>query len=149
MATRSLSNLWTYKLHRLKRIIDKHIAEEYLVGTGLALREARTLAAIGAFGPLSLGDVARGANLDKSQASRGVDALLSRKLVARKVDAHDARAVSLTVTAEGEKAYKVALKTAAEWHYRLSKALTAEERVVFEGMLDRIIKVAEEWPPAE
>ena len=50
----------------------------------MPLSEGRCLAAVGAFSPLSVNDLAAQANLDKGQASRAAQALLDQGLVRRR-----------------------------------------------------------------
>ena len=47
----SLSDFATYRLHRIVKQFDRGIAHAYSEALDLSLSEARTLAAIGEFGP--------------------------------------------------------------------------------------------------
>lgn len=67
----SLDQFLTYKMHRLMKQHDKRIAQSYADAAQLSLAESRVLAAVGTAGALSNSELARRANLDKSQASRG------------------------------------------------------------------------------
>ena len=66
----------TYRLHALTKRSDRGIGEVYRHKLDISLPEARVIAAVGAFGPFSIMDLARHTNLDKSQASRAAEALL-------------------------------------------------------------------------
>src|SRR5260370_635532 len=64
-----LEQFLTYRLHILNKLSERGISERYLEKLGVTLPEARVIASVGSFGPFSIMDLARHANLDKSQAS--------------------------------------------------------------------------------
>jgi DNA-binding MarR family transcriptional regulator len=79
------------------------------------LWEWRTLALLGAVSePLSLNHLAHAAGIHKSQMSRVVSGLASRKLVLRAADADDGRGVRLTLSKSGRKLYDGLIGAAAE-----------------------------------
>jgi hypothetical protein len=60
----------THRLHTLSKITDRVSQAAYESDAGIPFSEGRCLAAIGAFSPLSVNDLAQRANLNKGQASR-------------------------------------------------------------------------------
>ncbi|MFP3617322.1 helix-turn-helix domain-containing protein, partial [Paraburkholderia sp. SIMBA_050] len=78
-----------YRLHALTKRSDRGIADVYRHKLDISLPEARVIAAVGAFGPFSIMDLARHTNLDKSQASRAAEALLRQGLLERSASEDD------------------------------------------------------------
>ena len=66
----------TYRLHLLHKVSDAQSHQTYLQQLGLSLSEARVLATIGAFQPMSVVALADKANLNKGQASRAAQILV-------------------------------------------------------------------------
>ncbi|QHE90667.1 MarR family transcriptional regulator [Pandoraea fibrosis] len=140
----SLDQFLTYKMHRLMKQHDKRIAQSYADAAQLSLAESRVLAAVGTAGALSNSELARRANLDKSQASRGADGLVSRGLVRRGPDEHDGRAVKVSLTPEGERVWRVVIDAARAHYERLFDALTDDEMRVYERLLDKLLVRSDE-----
>jgi DNA-binding MarR family transcriptional regulator len=101
-----LANSFTYQIHALGKLTDRVSQQAYLEATGLPISEGRCLAAIGAFRPLSVVDLAMRANLNKSQASRAAQTLVDRALVVKQANADDGRGVVLNLTAKGERVWR-------------------------------------------
>jgi DNA-binding MarR family transcriptional regulator len=91
----------TYRLHRLHRSTDRESARAYQGELGMTMSDGRCLAAIGAFAPVSLKDLAHKANLDKAQASRSAQALVAQQLVLKADSPSDGRGVVLDLTPAG------------------------------------------------
>jgi DNA-binding MarR family transcriptional regulator len=71
-----LDRTLSYRLHLVNKLTDKSSADAYAQEFGLPVGQARCLAAIGRFAPLSVVDLAAKSNLDKAQASRASQALV-------------------------------------------------------------------------
>lgn len=98
--------------------------------TGVHLERARfsVLAWVSERGPASLSDVAQGARLDMSTASRHIAQLERMGFVRRAADPNDRRVVALAVTAEGA---DIVGRLRRGWQLGLSEMLSgwpAEER---------------------
>ena len=89
----ALQDFLTWRLHRLAKLTDRQSVDAYSSVLGLGVGEARCLAAIGQFAPLSVKDLAAQANLDKAQASRAAQMLVERDLVLKSASETDARGV--------------------------------------------------------
>ncbi len=139
MKTPALERFLTYRLHVLNKITDRDTNRAYLQDCDIPLGEARCLAAIGRFAPLSVNDLARAANLNKGQASRSAQALVDRGLVVKTVSASDARGVVLAPTAEGQVHYRRIVDLIARRNDEIFGCLTADEQQQFGDMLDRLI----------
>src|SRR6185369_2438239 len=69
-----LDRTLSYRLHLVNKLTDKSSGDAYAKEFGLPVGQARCLAAIGHFEPLSVVELAARSNLDKAQASRAARA---------------------------------------------------------------------------
>jgi DNA-binding MarR family transcriptional regulator len=134
-----LDEFLTYRLHLVAKLTDRHSSDAYAEEFGLPVGEARCLAAIGSFAPLSVVDLAARANLDKGQASRAAQALVERGLVAKEASELDGRGVVLNPTREGRKLWKKVMDLIARRNDEIFGCLTAAERRQLASTLDRLI----------
>jgi len=136
----NLTGLFTFRLNRLASTHSRLAALINDRQYGLGMRDWRMLAMLGAFSPLSLNQLARETNIDKSLASRSASALIERGLVTRSADEADGRGVRLGLTVEGKALYrKVFRKAIARNELALSVLTPAERRrlaVVLEKLTD-------------
>ena len=135
----SLETALTYRLHRVHKLTDRESEAAYLAEVGLPLGEGRCLAAIGAFAPLSVQDLARRANLDKAQASRAAQSLVERSLVLKRSSTEDARSVVLTLTPQGARRWAAAMAMIERQNGIIFGGLSASERATLGRLLDRVI----------
>ncbi|MNK40844.1 Multidrug resistance operon repressor [compost metagenome] len=135
----ALERFLTYRLHVLNKITDLDTNRAYLTDCGIPLGEARCLAAIGRYAPLSVNDLARSANLNKGQASRSAQALVDRGLVEKTVSASDGRGVVLAPTPEGLASYRRIIDLIGRRNDEIFACLSAEEQRLLGDMLDRVI----------
>ena len=100
-----LEGFLTYRLHLVNKLTDKHSSDAYAKELGLAVGEARCLAAIGDAlsnkKSISVNDLAAAANLNKAQASRAAQALVTRNLALKTSSDTDGRSVALRLTEAG------------------------------------------------
>lgn len=136
----ALERFLTYRLHVLNKITDRDTNRAYLEDCGIPLGEARCLAAIGRYAPLSVNDLARAANLNKGQASRSAQALVDRGLVEKALSTSDGRGVVLTPTPAGMAQYQRIIDLIAQRNEEIFGCLNASEQQVLGEMLDRLIE---------
>jgi len=136
----------TWRLHRINKLSDKGSADAYAADFGLPVGEARCLAAIGSFAPLSIVDLAARANLDKGQASRAAQALVDRGLVRKQASDTDGRGVVLTPTASGQRLWKKVMALIAQRNEDIFGCLSVTEQKQLARMLDRLIEQAQAIP---
>ena len=139
MTQPALERFLTYRLHALNKITDRETNRAYLADCGIPLGEARCLAAIGRYAPLSVNDLARAANLNKGQASRSAQALVERGLVEKTNSESDGRGVVLAPTAAGVAQYRRVIDLIARRNDEIFACLSADEQRLLGGMLDRLI----------
>lgn len=138
-AKAGLEQFLTYRLHVLNKLAERGISERYQQKLGVTLPEARVIASVGSFGPFSIMELARHANLDKSQASRAAEALIRQGLVKREPSADDGRVVLVSLTAEGRALYRKVMPIARKWNDDLFDCLDEQEKIAFGYALDKVI----------
>lgn len=135
----ALQDFLTYRLHRLAKLTDRQSSDAYAGTFGLGVGEARCLAAIGQFAPLSVKDLAARANLDKGQASRAAQMLVDRALVLKSTSETDARGVVLTLTRTGRPLWKKVMRLIEQRNTDIFGCLSSAERRQLEALFDRLI----------
>jgi DNA-binding MarR family transcriptional regulator len=135
----SLQDFLTYRLHKLNKLTDRHSSDAYAAELGLGVGEARCLAAIGQFAPLSVNDLAARANLDKGQASRAAQMLVDRELVQKTASDTDARGVVLKPTRSGKLLWKRVMRLIALRNEAIFGCLSPGEQRQLETFFDRLI----------
>jgi len=138
-----LDQYLTWRLHRINKLSDKGSADAYAASFGLRAGEARCLAAIGSFAPLSIVDLAARANLDKGQASRAAQALVDRGLVRKQASETDGRGVVLTPTASGQRLWKKVMALIARRNEEIFGCLPVAQRRLLAQMLEQLIEQAQ------
>jgi DNA-binding MarR family transcriptional regulator len=138
----ALERTLSYRMHLVNKLTDKSSADAYAQEFGLPVGQARCLAAVGRFAPLSVVDLAAKSNLDKGQASRAAQALVERGLVAKRPSDTDARGVVLSLTPRGRKLWTEVMGLIAQRNGQIFGCLSAAERKELGRMLDRLIEHA-------
>ena len=138
-AKAGLEQLLTYRLHVLNKLAERGISERYQDKLGVTLPEARVIASVGSFGPFSIMELARHANLDKSQASRAAEGLIRQGLVKREASADDGRVVLVSLTPEGRALYRKVMPIARKWNGDLFDSLDEKEKRALGEALDKVI----------
>lgn len=133
-----LEQFLTYRLHVVNKLSDRDTHRAYLEQLELPLSEARCLAAIGRFAPLSVKDLARAANLDKGQASRSAQSLVERGLADKTTSNTDARGVWLTLTPPGASMYDRVIRLIETRNREIFACLTSAEKEQLGSLLDRV-----------
>lgn len=138
----ALDRTLSFRLHLVNKLTDKSSADAYAHEFDLPIGQARCLAAIGRFAPLSVVDLAARSNLDKAQASRASQALVDRGLVAKRPSESDARSVVLSLTPRGRKLWAAVMELITQRNNEIFGCLTPAERKELGRMLDRLIEHA-------
>jgi DNA-binding MarR family transcriptional regulator len=142
-AVKPLDEQLTWRLHRLGKLSDRATASAYVDELGLGVAEGRALAAVGAFGPLSVNDLAAHAHLDKAQASRAAQMLVEREFVIKGASETDARAVVLSLSRRGAALHQRVMALIDRRNREIMACLNAAERRALLAMIDRLIGHAE------
>ena len=132
----------THRLHTLSKVTDRVTQAAYEADAGIPFSEGRCLAAIGAFSPLSVNDLAQRANLNKGQASRAAQSLVEQGLVRKDSSATDGRGVVLTLTAKGDRVWQRVMLVVERRNTEIVSCLDANEIRQFSELLDRLVEHA-------
>jgi DNA-binding MarR family transcriptional regulator len=146
-APAALDRTLTWRLHLVSKLTDRSSSEAYAQAFDLPIGQARCLAAIGHFEPLSVVELAAKANLDKAQASRAAQALVARGLVAKRASNEDARGVVLRLTTRGRSLWARVMQLVAKRNADIFGCLTAADRKALGRMLDQLIEHARAASP--
>ncbi|WP_322054630.1 MarR family winged helix-turn-helix transcriptional regulator [Paraburkholderia bannensis] len=141
-----IEELFTYRLHVLKKQTDRTMNEAFASALALTLTEARILLSVGAFGPISVSDLGRASNLDRSQASRATDALERKGLLEKTSNEADARGVLVKLSAQGRNTYRRASAISTAQNEAILATLSAHEREVLESALAKLVAQGGEEP---
>jgi DNA-binding MarR family transcriptional regulator len=140
--TVALDGTVTYRLHTLGKLTDRVSQAAYVEGAGIGHAEGRCLAAIGAFTPVSVNELAFRANLDKGQASRAAQSLVEQGLVRKQPSPADGRGVVLTLSPKGERIWQRVMGVIERRNREIVACLDARERQQLDRLLDRLIAAA-------
>lgn len=135
----ALDRFLTYRLHQVNKLTDRASSLAYAQEFGLPVGEARCLAAIGNFAPLSVNQLALKANLDKGQASRAAQALVERGLVLKEASPADARGVVLRPTPAGRRLWARVMRLIARRNEEIFGCLSPAEQRQMAAWLDRVL----------
>ncbi|HYR34201.1 MAG TPA: MarR family transcriptional regulator [Burkholderiales bacterium] len=134
-----IRDLLSFKLHRVANLLSRGAELRYRREFRVSLWEWRTIAFLGRSDePMSLGQLAELANIDKGQMSRVVAGLTKRRIVLREAHPGDGRGVRLTLTRPGRKIYQGLIRAAAERDATFRDCLSEKENEVFDRALAKL-----------
>ena len=144
-----IRDLVSYRLHVLANLSARWAEARYQQRFGLKLLEWRAMALLGGYSPQSLNELARGAGLEKSYASRTVASLIKRKLVSSTTDDRDARGKQFELTRSGKALYRKVFEDAIERSEAWLSVLSPAENAALMDMLERLTEQARTLEAAE
>jgi DNA-binding MarR family transcriptional regulator len=136
----------TFKMIRLANAMKANVTRRYLADFGLSVPEWRLLAMTIRFQPVRFSELVAISSMDKGQASRTLQMLTRRGLIAtRPVGRTSRRAgdnlstpVILRATPRGRQVYRTALPVAQRNQAHLLALLTRSERKVLYSTLEKL-----------
>lgn len=129
-----------YRMALFATITDRAGKHSFAQDFGLTLRAYRILAVIAYLQPVSLSDLVTETVLDTGQVSRNVAKLVQDGLVEREGGAQ--RGGLLSLTQAGQTLYAGALARGDELNDFITEGLSAEERAILSGALDKLLHKA-------
>jgi DNA-binding MarR family transcriptional regulator len=141
-APSGIRDLVSYRLHVLANLSARWAEARYQQRFSLKLLEWRAMALLGEEEPLSLNELARGAGLEKSHASRTVAGLIGRKLVSSTPDDRDGRGKLFGLTRSGKTLYRKVFDDAVKRSDAWLSVLSKEEGAALMNMLERLTEQA-------
>ena len=135
------SDLLSSKVIRLANVLRRSSTLVYGRRFGLSQVEWRIVALVGEHGPVTLNGLAELMGLDKGQTSRGVSALVARRLVLREYR-REGRGIRIILSARGTLIYDDLMTSALERNRVLLHGMSAAEKSEFFEILDRLTRLA-------
>jgi DNA-binding MarR family transcriptional regulator len=135
----TLDRSFTYRLHVLHKLTDMQTQRAYETELGMTLSDGRALSVIGAFGPLSVNELAFKSNLNKGQASRAAQSLVEQKLVDKDASGADGRGVVLSLNIKGKKRYERVMALVERRNLEILSALSNVEQNQLDSLIDRLL----------
>jgi len=137
---RTFRTLPTFRLHALARVSERFFEQYYQREFGLSLLECKMIGITGDFGQLSFKRLCETADLDKSHASRLIDKLIARKLLAKVDHPSDHRSVMLGLTSSGRQCHRALHAAARGLADQLLSALSRNARKTFQDSLVKLVE---------
>ena len=134
----NIKGLFTHRLGILANILSRIAALENHRRFGLSMLDWRIIGLVGLSAPMSLNQLARDANLEKSQASRAVGKLIENGFVFRRSNESDGRGVQLELSPTGIRLYRKMLPTSIERGEAILNVLTIQERRDLEATIEKL-----------
>ncbi len=133
----SLDDFLPYRLSVADNVVSAVIERAY-ARHALSVPQWRVIAVLGEADALSQRAIVDRTRMDKLVVSRAARALESRRLVARRQDAGDRRALSLSLSAAGRRLYAAVIPAALAGQRRIVEQLAAGERKQLERLLRKV-----------
>ncbi len=130
----NLERFMPYRLSVLSNRVSALIAKLYSDQFSLTIPEWRILAVLGRYGEMTATEVAGRTAMDKVRVSRAIARLLEAERLARRVDPHDRRRLTLEMTETGRAVYDQIVPLALSAEKRLLASLPAADLAAFERL---------------
>ncbi|MBB3018203.1 DNA-binding MarR family transcriptional regulator [Microvirga lupini] len=144
MAKLQLEAFLPYRLNRIAAAVSQDFRSVYGPHHDLTIPEWRVLATLGQFEAMSAKAIGRHSAMHKTKVSRAVRALEERRWLRRRPSDEDRREEILTLTSQGEKAYRQIVPKALAFERRLLDQLGPKAGLLLEALehLEIIAKIA-------
>jgi DNA-binding MarR family transcriptional regulator len=140
MAKLQLEQFLPYRLNRIAAAISQEFRSVYGPHHDLTIPEWRVLATLGQFEAMSAKEIGRHSAMHKTKVSRAVRALEERRWLKRCPSEEDRREEILTLTAQGESAYRQIVPKALAFERRILDELGPKAEAVLNS-LERLEKI--------
>ncbi len=144
-----ITAMMSSRLMVLANLLKRGAILRYKRIAGLSSVEFGLVASLGRRPPMSVIKLAEAVGMDKSQISRALAGLVSRKLVARSVNPRDNREVLVCLTRSGLAAHETIVAGARERNQRLLAELSPDEVAMLLEYIDRMTVTAAQMLDAE
>ena len=144
MTKLQLEQFLPYRLNRIAAAVSQDFRSVYGPHHDLTIPEWRVLATLGQFEAMSAKAIGRHSAMHKTKVSRAVRALEERRWLRRRPSEEDRREEILTLTAQGERAYRQIVPKALAFERHLLDQLGLKAEPLLEALerLEMIAKVA-------
>ncbi|MBD2750834.1 winged helix-turn-helix transcriptional regulator [Microvirga sp. BT688] len=140
MAKLELEHFLPYRLNRIAAAVSQDFRSVYGPHHDLTIPEWRVLATLGQFEAMSAKAIGRHSAMHKTKVSRAVRALEERRWLRRRESEEDRREEILTLTTQGERAYRQIVPKALAFERRILDELGPKAEAVVNA-LERLEKI--------
>jgi DNA-binding MarR family transcriptional regulator len=142
-----IGHFLTFQIIRLANAVKANVTRRYLIDFGLSVPEWRLLAMTIRYQPVRFSELVTNSSMDKGQASRTLQTLTRRGLIAtraagagRRPNEGVALPVILKVTPKGRRLYASVLPVAQRSQARLLRTLSRAERKALYTILGKLFE---------
>jgi len=136
MSDFELSAFLPYRLAVLAARVSADFADIYQKKFGLSVPEWRVMAHLSQSGDVSVREIHKRVDMDKSKVSRAAARLQLRGLVAKATPSDDKRLVSLSLTEKGRAMFDEITPLALAYQEKMHAQLTEQERIALMKAID-------------
>ena len=133
-----LKNFLPYLLNISGEVTSSGFQSSYKNQYGMTRTQWRVLFHLGRYGDMTARDICARARTHKTKISRAVSALEDIRFLKRQKDLDDRRFETLSLTADGHKAYKTLCGKAGQFDRELSAQFTPEENAILRRCLRQL-----------
>lgn len=131
-----------YRLSVASNAVSQLIAQSYEAEFGLKMQEWRVIAVLAEGGELTQQEIVLRTKMDKMTVSRAAQVLEGREILRRVPSKSDARALRLSLTAQGKRIHEKVGPRAIELEQKLLEELSEKEIATLDALLRRLEKAA-------
>ncbi|MEM6564178.1 MAG: MarR family winged helix-turn-helix transcriptional regulator [Pseudomonadota bacterium] len=140
--TFELNKFLPYLLNQAAESASLEFQSIYKDRYGMLRTEWRVLFHLGLYGEMTATDIGMRARMHKTKISRAVQRLTDRRFVSRTTDTNDRRAERLTLTAQGQSAYRDLSSVARDYEAALQRHLSTSEAAILRTALEKLIRIS-------
>ncbi|RFU11730.1 MarR family transcriptional regulator [Rhodobacteraceae bacterium W635] len=137
-----------YRLAVLSERISRRLSRIYEAEAGLSMAEWRVMVHLSRCGAVSVREIHGCVNLDKPRVSRAVGRLEESGLVEKTSSPTDQRLLVISLSAAGRALLDRILPPAIAYESRLLAALSSEDRVALDRIMEKLHRVMDADPEA-
>ena len=135
-----LPDFLPYLLNQAAEVASLEFQKIYKERYGMLRTDWRVLFHLGVYGALTAKEIALRANIHKTKISRAVARLEERRFLTRARDRSDMRFETLSLTKQGQFAYRNLRQAAQSYDANLTRQFTVEQTALLRDMLRRLSK---------
>lgn len=136
-----------YQLNVVTQAVSQGLARLYAEEFGIAVPEWRIIATLGELAPgaeLTARDIASHARMGKVMTSRAASALISRRILGRRMNRDDRRESFLRLSNKGLEIYTAIVPRALAYQQRLEAGLSRADAAAFQRVIAHFMARAED-----
>jgi DNA-binding MarR family transcriptional regulator len=143
----NLDRFLPYQLNVLASRVSSELASVYAARFGLSIAEWRLIAHLAHNREVSVRDIQRRVDMDKSKVSRAASRLEETGLIKKRVNAQDRRLVKLALTPRGERMFEQIVPLALDYERDFLGQLTRDEAAIFRALVEKLLAEPTRTPP--